>query len=120
MKKLILLFAAALLLMPACTKESTVSPGIYSAFTYDGTLWLEIPEGGNTCFLHFEGRSESTGYYKISGNQIAISAYVGSKDGLYVLSIDEPGPISSPTKFSVPCKEPGDKNGWLSFTKRIK
>lgn len=119
MKKLILLLAAAILLMPACTKESTVSPGMYSAKTYDGTLWLEIPEAGNKCFLHFEGKSEASGRYKITGNQIAIQAFVYSKSGFYDLSIDEPGPISNPAEFSVPCKKPDKSKGWLSFTKRI-
>lgn len=119
MKKLILLLAAAILLIPACTKESTVSPGMYSARTYDGTLWLEIPEAGSTCFLHFEGKSETRGYYKITGNQIAIRASVYSKRGFYDLSIDEPGPISNPAEFSVPCQKPDKSKGWLSFTKRI-
>ncbi len=121
MKKLILLLAAALLLMPACTKQpTTISPGMYSAWTYEGTLWLEMPEGGDKCYLHFDNRRESTGYYRISGSEIFLSAYVSSDDGLCVFDIDEPGIVRSSTEFSLPYKKPDKSNGWASFSKRIR
>ena len=120
MKKLLLIMAAALMLLPACTKESGVSPGVYSSWTYQGTLYLEIPENGSTCFMHFDERKETEGYFRIEGKEIYISARVSSKKGLCSFSIDEAGTITSYTTFGVPYENPDGGKGWASFTKRAK
>lgn len=121
----ILLIAIAMVCLAGCSKEK-VMQGRYTASTSIGTINIELLAGGN-CVASLDGGPESTGFYKIKGDEISISGcmidngkdFFSRNHKCYLFNGNNPGKIYDKYSFGIDVKNAyGDDKVFCSFVKR--